>query len=91
MLTVYTKNYCPFCIQAKAQLDQMGFEYIEINIEEQPSGRDFLQLEGHRTVPQIYNGAKLLVEGGAAGLKTLSKQEIKERLGDIEGVRDFKL
>ena len=33
MITVYTKDFCPFCVQAKRQLDTMGFEYEEINVE----------------------------------------------------------
>ena len=44
----------------------------EINIEETPSAREFILSEGHRTVPQIYQDGKLLVEGGFMGLSKQS-------------------
>ena len=68
MITVYSKNNCPFCVQAKNLLKLKGFEYEEIKIDEVPEAREFVLAEGHRTVPQIYQDGKLLVEGGFQGL-----------------------
>jgi glutaredoxin 3 len=81
MITVYTKDFCPFCVQAKKQLDTMGFEYEEVNIEADAKTRNWLIEQGHRTMPQIYHNDKVLVEGGAQGLAQLSKDEISMRLG----------
>jgi glutaredoxin len=67
MLTVYTKNNCPFCDRAKALLESRGVEYRAINLEDQPDARDFLVDQGLRSVPQIFNGATLL-QGGYQGL-----------------------
>jgi glutaredoxin len=67
MLTVYTKNNCPFCDRAKALLESRGVEYKTINIEEQPDAREFLVDQGLRSVPQIFNGTALL-QGGYQGL-----------------------
>jgi len=67
MLTVYTKNNCPFCDRAKSLLESKGVEYTAINIEDQPDARGFLVEQGLRSVPQIFNGTTLL-PGGFQGL-----------------------
>jgi glutaredoxin len=69
MLTVYSKNNCPFCVKAKHLLETKGVAYTEVKIEETPEAREFVVAEGHRTVPQIYKDGKLLVEGGFHGLE----------------------
>jgi glutaredoxin 3 len=69
MITVYSKNNCPFCVQAKSLLQLKGVEFEEVKIDETPEAREFVLAEGHRTVPQIYKDGKLLVEGGFQGLK----------------------
>lgn len=68
MLTVYSKNNCPFCVQAKNLLRLKGVDYTEVKIDEDASAKDFILAEGHRTVPQIYKDGRLLVEGGYQGL-----------------------
>jgi glutaredoxin 3 len=68
MITVYSKNNCPFCVQAKNLLKLKGVDYTEIKIDEDASAKDFVLAEGHRTVPQLYKDGKLLVEGGYQGL-----------------------
>ena len=67
MLTVYTKNNCPFCDRAKALLESRGVEYRAINLEDQPDARDFLVNQGLRSVPQVFNSETLL-PGGYQGL-----------------------
>ena len=68
MVTVYSKNNCPYCTQAKNLLKSRGVAFEEINIEEQPKAREFILAEGHRTMPQIYQDGKLLIAGGYMGL-----------------------
>lgn len=68
MITVYSKNNCPFCTQAKALLNKHEIAFEEVKIDENPAAREFVMTEGHRTVPQIYNDGQLLVEGGYTGL-----------------------
>ena len=79
MITVYTKNHCPYCTQAKRYLTDQGVEYAEINIEHDGDARQFLKDRGHTTVPQLYKGAELLVEGGYTGLVDLSEDELQRR------------
>jgi len=59
-ITIYTKDYCPYCTKAKTLLKQKGMEshITEIDI----TGDEKLQAEmieksgGKRTVPQIFIG-----------------------------------
>ena len=80
MLTVYSKNNCPFCVQAKNLLKLKNIAFEEINIEETPDARTFIVNEGHRTVPQIYKDGKLFVQGGFQGLSKLTEDQLKEKL-----------
>jgi glutaredoxin 3 len=68
MITVYSKNNCPYCVQAKNLLTSKGVTFQEVKIDEDASAKEFIVAEGHRTVPQIYQDGKLLVEGGFTGL-----------------------
>lgn len=74
MITVYSKNNCPFCVQAKNLLKLKGLEFQEVKIDEDAAAKDFVLAEGHRTVPQIYKDGKLLVEGGYQGLAKQSSE-----------------
>ena len=73
MITIYSKNNCPFCVQAKNLLKLKGVDYTEVKIDEVPEAREFVMSEGHKTVPQIYKDGKLLVEGGYQGLARQSQ------------------
>jgi glutaredoxin 3 len=69
VITVYSKNNCPFCQQAKNLLTRKGVQFEEINIDIDTEAKRFIMAEGHRTVPQIYSDGRVLVEGGFQGLK----------------------
>lgn len=83
MLTVYSKNNCPFCVQAKNLLKAKNIEFKEIKIDEDSQAKEFILEQGHRTVPQIYFNDKLFVEGGFQGLSKLTEDQIKEKLNVI--------
>lgn len=84
MLTVYTKNNCGYCMQAKNLLRNRDIEFEEVNIESDDVARDFVIAEGHRTMPQIYEGTELFVEGGFQGLKEkLDNQVDTTQLGTL--------
>ena len=80
MITVYSKNNCPFCDRAKSLLENKGVAYEVINIEEHPDAREFLVDQGLRSVPQIFNGTTLLPAGyqGLAGKKEEFWVELKD-------------
>lgn len=68
MIIVYSKNNCPFCVQAKNLLKMKGINFTEVKVDEDADAKEFIVSEGHRTVPQIYRDGQLLVEGGYQGL-----------------------
>jgi len=74
MITVYSKNNCPYCEQAKGLLKLKGINFKVVKIDEDSAAREFMLSEGHRTVPQIYQDGKLLVEGGFQGLSQQSAE-----------------
>jgi len=54
MIKIYTTSWCPHCVNAKRLLDQKGYKYEEINIEEIGMDRQKLaEITGGSTVPQI--------------------------------------
>jgi glutaredoxin len=73
MVTVYSKNNCPFCDRAKALLESRGVPYTEVNIENDPESRQMLLDKGLRSVPQIFHGYEL-IEGGYNGLAKKSAE-----------------
>ncbi len=81
MLTLYTKNNCGYCLQAKALLKNNDIPFEEVNIETDTNAKEFVITEGHRTMPQIYKDGKLFVEGGFQGLTNLGVDTIKTKLG----------
>ncbi len=53
-ISIYTTSWCQPCKLAKRLLDEKGFEYKEIDIEEKGMTReDLFNITGGRTVPQI--------------------------------------
>ena len=91
MITVYSKPLCHFCEMAKHWLTKHGFEYEEVRVDTNPEARNFLISEGHRTMPQIYNKGKLLVEGGGQALVRMDPKKVKELIGEVIDVGDIKL
>jgi glutaredoxin 3 len=83
MLKVYSKNNCPFCDKAKHLLETKGISYSEVKIDQDADAREWLMAQGHRTVPQLYLGESLLVEGGYQGLAKLSDEELQVRLAGV--------
>ena len=67
MITMYSKNNCPFCDRAAALLESKGIAFKTIKIEDDPHAKEFLMDQGLRSVPQIFNDGVLL-PGGYQGL-----------------------
>jgi len=80
MLTIYTKPNCIFCNRAKNLLTQKGIAFEEIDVTSDAERLAFLKEQGHKMVPQIYQGDSLFVQGGFEGLSKLSDIELQERL-----------
>lgn len=55
MVTLYTKDYCPFCTQAKTLLQSISVDFEEVDItDDDELFREIFQKSGMRTVPQIF-------------------------------------
>lgn len=57
-ITLYTKDYCPYCVKAKALLARKGAAFTEIDITHD-TGRQqemIARSGGRKTVPQIFIG-----------------------------------
>ena len=66
--TVWSKDHCPFCEQAKGLLKIKGIEFEEKKIGHGYTKEDLLEaVPNARTVPQIFIGEQLI--GGFTELK----------------------
>ncbi|MDE3060350.1 MAG: glutaredoxin 3 [Pseudomonadota bacterium] len=57
-VTIYTKDYCPYCNKAKALLTRKGkpFHEIDITHDEKLQQEMIARSGGRKTVPQIFIG-----------------------------------
>lgn len=75
LVTVYSKDYCPYCVSAKQLLKHKGVEFTEYQVDrDQEKYREMLQKSnGGRTVPQIFIGD--IHVGGSDELYALHRQD----------------
>lgn len=71
---MYTTQVCPFCVRAKALLQQRGVAQIEeIRVDLDPAAREqMMALTGRRSVPQIFIGSTHV--GGCDDLYALDQR-----------------
>ena len=66
--TVWSKDSCPFCVQAKALLESKGIEFEERNVNKDWTREQLLEaVPNARTLPQIFLDDKLV--GGFTELR----------------------
>jgi len=71
-VTIYTTEWCGYCVRAKALLDASGIEYEEISLDGDPHfRRTLMDLTGGWTVPQILVDGRPI--GGYAELYRLER------------------
>jgi mycoredoxin len=75
MLTMYTTDWCGYCVRLKDGLERAGIDFAEVNIERQPDAADVVMSVngGNRTVPTL-----VFPDGSALTNPTL--REVKEKL-----------
>jgi glutaredoxin 3 len=73
-VTIYTTQFCPYCVAAKNLLRNKGAIFQEIDVSGDPSGRKIMseRAGGRRTVPQIFIGDHHV--GGCDDLFALDRQ-----------------
>ena len=75
MLTMYTTDWCGYCVRLKDGLERAGIGFDEVNIERQPDAAELVMAVngGNRTVPTL-----VFPDGSALTNPTL--REVKDKL-----------
>ncbi|MBB4664805.1 glutaredoxin 3 [Conexibacter arvalis] len=56
-ITLYTTDFCPYCVRAKQLLEKRELAFEEVNLARDPDGRaKLVELTGMMTFPQIVIG-----------------------------------
>ncbi|MDD7805809.1 MAG: glutaredoxin 3 [Endozoicomonas sp. (ex Botrylloides leachii)] len=77
--TIYTSQYCPYCIKALDLLNAKGVTYTNISIDSHPDIRvEMTKKAGSHTVPQIWIGETHV--GGCDELYALEHKGQLDRL-----------
>lgn len=81
-VTIYSLDYCPYCVQAKVLLNQRGIAFDEIVVDsrDQETREQLRQRSGMKTFPQIFHGDTLI--GGFSDLKA---RDEAQGLEDLRG------
>jgi glutaredoxin 3 len=71
-VTVYTTDYCPYCVRAKKLLKAEQVPFTEVDVTHDDAKRHWLtETTGQRTVPQIFFGDDPI--GGCTDMEALMK------------------
>ena len=71
-IEIYSKDYCPYCTQAKALFEEKGVEFTEYDVTtDEARQKEMMERSGGKlmTVPQIYINDELI--GGYSDLEAL--------------------
>jgi glutaredoxin 3 len=82
---MYSIEYCPFCVAAKALLQRKGIEYLNHDLSNLSDGdlrAKVLELSGRTTVPQIWVNGKHV--GGCTDLEDLDRSGELDRMINAE-------
>jgi glutaredoxin 3 len=73
-IEVYSGDYCPYCMRAKALLKQRELEFVEYNVQSEPEKRVEMveRAPGARSIPQIFINDRHV--GGCDELYALDKK-----------------
>jgi glutaredoxin 3 len=78
-VTIYTTDYCPYCVRAKALLQRKQVQFEEIKIVNDEMREAMIAKSGgKRSVPQIFIGEKHI--GGCDELYELDRQKKLDEL-----------
>lgn len=78
-ITIYSKDYCPYCKAAKALLNSKGLPFNEIEVGyDQDKLETMVTRSGRRTVPQIFFGEEHI--GGYTDLEAYFSEETEYKM-----------
>ena len=80
-VTMYTTNWCGYCVRLKGQLRRAGIDFDEVNIEREPGSADIVERvnAGNQTVPTL-----VFADGSA--LTNPSVAQVSRRLAELAPV-----
>ena len=84
-VTIYTKDYCPYCDKAKNFFTESHIPFEEKDVNKWPEllTEMLAKAKGRKTVPQIFFGSELI--GGWDDLHALIlKGDLMARLGPVK-------
>ncbi len=82
---IYTWRFCPFCLRAKALLNDKGVQFTEYSIDGDNDARTKMseRAGGRRSLPQIFiNGT------GIGGCDDLYELERNNELNNLLGIKN---
>ena len=65
LVTMFSKEGCPYCARAKAALEERGIEYEEIVLGKDATNRSLRAVSGASTTPQVFIDGKLIGDSEA--------------------------
>jgi len=65
LVTMFSKEGCPYCARAKSALEERGIEYEEIVLGKQTTNRSLRAVSGSHTTPQVFIDGKLIGDSEA--------------------------
>ena len=82
---IYTWRFCPFCLRAKALLNEKGVQFTEYSIDGDDDARTKMseRAGGLRSVPQI-----IINGNGIGGCDELYELERNNELNELIGIRN---
>ncbi|GGN29640.1 MULTISPECIES: glutaredoxin 3 [Marinomonas] len=73
-VTIYSSDYCPFCVRAKQLLTAKNVAFNEIRVDgERELRQEMMEKSGRHTVPQIWIGERHV--GGCDDLYALEREQ----------------
>ncbi|KAM0323926.1 hypothetical protein ACHAQA_008507 [Verticillium albo-atrum] len=89
-VVVFSKSYCPHCNATKKTLNDLGAEYLTIELDNRDDGsalQDALEeISGQRSVPNNYISKKHI--GGNSDLQSLSKNgQLRKLIESANAIR----
>jgi glutaredoxin-like protein len=71
-VVVFSKVGCPHCARAKALLSELGYDYVDVPLDNKVRGKVLGAVSGKMTAPQVFINGQLI--GSADDLETFFKK-----------------
>ena len=74
-IELFIREWCPWCVEARAILDQRGYSYTVRDLENDPANvAEMIRISGQRKVPTLTVGSLVLADFGPEELLAFLKK-----------------